>query len=109
MSTDRELLEAAALAAGISIYFDGVGQCCKRVPDEPLTTYLWNPIEDNYDAFALMVKLRMDVCRPHFGHDSVLVWSDADGDFIAEPHGADPYAATRRAIVRAAAAIGGAP
>jgi len=33
---------------------------------------------------------------------------DSD-DNVNEPYGDDPYAATRRAIVRAAAAIGGEP
>ena len=103
--TDRELLEAAAKAAGILIYFDDVGQCCQRVPGDQLSTYLWEPLEDDGDALRLAVKLRMDICRPTAVHNGVAIWLDHASDFIEEPHGKDPYAATRRAIVRAAAAM----
>jgi hypothetical protein len=48
----------------------------------------------------------MDICRPTAVHNGVAIWLDHASDFIEEPHGKDPYAATRRAIVRAAAEIG---
>lgn len=101
MMTDRELLEAAAMAAGVTggVWWDDT---CDGWPD-PSTH--WNPLADDGDALRLAVKLRLDICRPSAGHDGVCVWLDHVGDFVEVPHGADPYAATRRAIVRAAAAM----
>jgi sugar phosphate isomerase/epimerase len=50
----------------------------------------WNPLDDDGDALRLAVQLKM--------------WTHSGmGCFQNEP---DPYAATRRAIVRAAAEIG---
>jgi hypothetical protein len=90
--TDRELLEAAAKAADISIGWFG---------DRPWyvknkCTVYWNPIEDNADAFHLAVKL--DILSDLYFHQNL------------DPHNSDDiYAATRRAIVRAAAMIGSQP
>jgi len=88
MTTDRELLELAARAAGIH-------------PHDIECT--WNPLTDDGDALRLAVKLGLDVfCRPS-------QWSECGrigNAGFREKHGTDPYAATRRAIVRAAAAIG---
>ena len=98
--TDRELLEAAARAAGIvgeweehpndtgGIYVEG-------------RAFLWNPLTDDGDAFRLAVALRMDIAS--FTH-GVRV-NSTDGDDCHEAYNTDPYAATRRAIVRAAAAL----
>ena len=97
---DQELLEAAAKAAGLSVYFDDAGQCCKRQPRDPMGTWLWNPLEDDGDALRLAVKLRLEVdCE----HDPICVGTSEMG--VRERQEADPYAATRRAIVRAAAAM----
>ena len=107
--TDRELLEAAARAAGNSaswdceeladsdstgqgMFFDG-----KRTPDN---SKYWNPLTCDGDAFRLMVQLRMDVVQ----FKSAVRVSSPQDDFYLE-HDADPYAATRRAIVRAAASM----
>ena len=105
--TDRELLEAAAKAAGFgdpqemkTKFFDEWKFACNPC-GEP-----WNPLTDDGDALRLAVKLRMDICRPTAVHNGVAIWLDHASDFIEEPHGKDPYAATRRAIVRAAAEIG---
>jgi hypothetical protein len=87
--TDRELLEFAAKAAGI-------GFNDKRSPTGNVALYCgpsvgwWNPLDDDGDALRLAVQLKM--------------WTHSGmGCFQNEP---DPYAATRRAIVRAAAEIG---
>lgn len=94
---DRELLERAAKAAGIELAPTGYVW-----DDESAEMVLWDPLFDDGDALRLAVKLqmRLDVLRAvsdvSFG---------ADG-YVYEDHGADPYAATRRAIVRAAAAMG---
>lgn len=66
---------------------------------------VWNPLEFDYDAFRLMV-----VCKLHIGMEShtVSAWhKDRFGHFFTEAFGdGDHCEATRRAIVRAAAAIG---
>lgn len=93
--TDRELLELAAKAAGItstSRTIDGAfwipeGAECQRP---------WNPLTDDGDALRLAVKLGL------FAEYDAASQLQA----ISEVPGADPYADTRRAIVRAAAEIG---
>ncbi len=103
--TDKELLELAAKAAGIkgkAIY--------------------WNPLTDDGDAFRLAVKLHIDV-----NYRGLMVFAEQVGPvevdaaeseklYPLRPYSlmavcgisprADPYAATRRTIVRAAAEIG---
>ena len=96
MKTDRELLELAAKASGEltaswygnDAYFDGV-------------LSRWNPLNDDGDALRLAVKLNLSVKNTDF-RASVLSEIGA----VSEANQADPYAATRRAITRAAAAIG---
>ena len=67
------------------------------------TREAWNPLTDDGDALRLAVKLRMSVF--HSLSDVYVV--DDDGDIeVEEGHKRDPLAATRRAIVRAAAEIG---
>ena len=100
--TDRELIELAAKAAGI----DGIA----TQPFEGL--YLsgngaWNPLESDYDAFRLAVKLQLAISHAEL---SVVIrhkrysW-EWMGEMVNEDNG-DRYAATRRAITRAAAEIG---
>jgi len=102
--TDRELLEAAAKAAGIDVHIVGDGTaggevCFYSYPD----MMYWNPLTDDGDAFRLLVKLRLELGFP----SDHLVWAFARGGDVCREHpGTDPYAATRRAIVRAAAALG---
>jgi hypothetical protein len=62
----------------------------------------WNPLADDGDAFRLAVKLRMQIDIDP-GDTAVL---GENLEYASEQHGVDPYAATRRAIVRAAASIG---
>ena len=109
--TDRELLELAAKAAGIghpsgdhTIANDG------RLWDYKELRW-WNPLTDDGDALRLAVKLGLLVSIQHeelLGNVEVHIFPEGRprGKFIAEPLGTDPYAATRRAIVRAAAEIG---
>ncbi|MFA7269958.1 MAG: hypothetical protein WC073_11485 [Sterolibacterium sp.] len=99
MSTDRELLELAAKAAGIEI---------RSWRDEPFCAYIgpclyWNPLTDGGDALRLAVKLNL-----HLGLESNVAnaWQGGTYGWYSEGHNTDPYAATRRAIVRAAAGIG---
>jgi len=87
---DKELLELAAKAVG------GMS--------EDIDCAIWNPLTDDGDALRLAVKLR--ICfGPNFDEDTAVAFG-REGRNICEPYGTDPYAATRRAIVRAAAAIG---
>ena len=90
--TDRELLELAAKAAGYKKRF---------------VHYLgWNPLSDDGDALRLAVKLGLGVSVPlGYKRTDVVAFSDSRINAI-ESHGSDPLAATRRAIVRAAAEIG---
>jgi len=101
MTTDRELLEAAAKAIELRVYDWLPGRAGFAHGDS--ITNRWNPLENDGDALRLAVKLRMNVF-----HAGVRVHAmDEEGDIeAAEGHERDPYAATRRAIVRAAAAMG---
>jgi hypothetical protein len=88
----NELLELAAKAAGLSFWQENS----------------WNPLDDDGDALRLAVKLNIDV----FFHASRVEGHVAGGRIPPvraierEDYGDDPLAATRRAIVRAAAEIG---
>ena len=111
--TDRELLEYAAKAAGLRVGFEPDGKERGRYDlywsrvhsqlvwhnksagseyPEPL---FWNPLTYSGQALELAVKLHLPV--------------EAMIAFVAEREPdwhKDPYAATRRAITRAAAEIG---
>ena len=92
---NRELLELAAKAAGIEgLNFDRVQR-----------DWAWNPLTNDGDAFRLAVKLGLCVqVLRQYGETQVFRQSG----YEIEKHNDDPLAATRRAIVRAAAEIGGA-
>ena len=115
--TDRELLELAAKAAGYPFddgrfedaakpgawwgwsYIESSGE----PPNDSAWTELWNPLTDDGDALRLAVKLKLDIGFPN----DDCVWAFARRtDVCRENPNPDPYAATRRAIVRAAAEIG---
>ncbi len=97
--TDRELLEKAAKAAGLAVIIPAAhqrGLWIEGLEDE------WNPLTDDGDALRLAVKLDMSLVM-----FSIFVRVDTvDYTDIYEEYGTDRYAATRRAIVRAAAQIG---
>ena len=93
--SDRELLELAAKAAGI-VYANG----WNLATNEP-----WCPHEDGGDALRLAVKLGLTVAQL-MSNREVLVNDYDETVLIGEFHEADPDAATRRAITRAAAEIG---
>ena len=106
--TDRELLELAARAAGIGLFDDEHGETWRVYytdPNNGLKRYTrWNPLTDNGDALRLVVKCNLNVC---VGYGSVSACLQDDGSFHrTEEIKDDPYAATRRAIVRAATEIG---
>ena len=66
----------------------------------------WNPLEDDGDALRLAVKLEMDIEITKDQLNDKWVWVYLGRHALTESCGNDPYAATRRAIVRAAAEIG---
>ena len=94
--TDRELLELAAKAAQLTLANQKADevqleQYCKKATKLENGDF-WNPLTDDGDAIRLAVKLGIDIAKAQVDY-----W-DKDST--------DPYAATRRAIVRAAAEIG---
>jgi len=100
MNNDRELLERAAKAAGIDYYNqDSFGNIHEKKGGT------WNPLTDDGDALRLAVKLGLALVVGNI--DGVIaVQSEQLPDVITAELTDDPYAATRRAIVRAAAEIG---
>lgn len=113
MKTDRELLELAARAAGIVGVWHERGQCIHVTGCEGLSDMWWRPLEDDGDALRLAVKLNIGIRShgpTHWQQPNTSVALYEVGEFgggrVTIQHGADPSAATRRAIVRAAAAIG---
>jgi hypothetical protein len=94
---DRELLELAAKAADMEYRDDfspryGLYAVAPGQDGYDGWRY-WNPLLDDGDALRLAVKLNIDHGNP--GMRLSIDWAPAD----------DPYAATRRAIVRAAAQL----
>jgi hypothetical protein len=89
--TDKELLELAAKAAGVKGKQDHYGLWTRGSHEAGGT--VWNPLTDDGDAMRLAVKLGIMGRQSYNGQDY-------------EAANKDPYAATRRAIVRAAAEIG---
>jgi hypothetical protein len=112
--TDRELLELAAKAAGIKLHWpeSNFPDCVQ--PNIWGVAGTWNPLEDDGDALRLAVKLclpirwsrindaRLPVVSCRMVYEDVHEEDRWQWEFIDS----DPYAATRRAIVRAAAEIG---
>lgn len=118
--TDRELLEAAAKAAGHAIVWGEVHRVGDTDVDctdmayvvssdrEELPAY-WNPLQDDGDALRLAVKLGIAIeLHPAWVYARAVMPNDHYRWMeITEGwgNGGDRYAATRRAIVRAAASI----
>ena len=108
---DRELLELAAKVAGVYLEWDGPPTQWQPMYYQGKTYHSWNPLTDDGDALRLAVKMGVDM---YFGDDEGTTTANvgaALGEgkpfrYCVEPLGDDPHAATRRAIVRAAAEIG---
>ena len=94
--SDRALLEAAAKAAGIT----DVNALFADWPHGFGHGY-WNPLTRNRDAFWLASKLKFEV----FFHEHGAAVSN-DNTTFGDNNPDDPCAGARRAIVRAAAALG---
>ena len=105
--SDRAMIDQAAKAAGYTVaegpwcnpsYFDG-GKLVAEIGK-------WNPLTDDAHAFRLAVKLGLkDMLILNVGHTGASIEFDNSPACAFEKHAPDPYAATRRAITRAAAAF----
>ena len=116
--TDRELLEKAAKAAGYKLRWgekfivgDDEVDCTDMPyvfsghPDE--ADWYWNPLTDDGDALRLAVNLGIQVTPGTYNKDEFTAFKAAGGEAHEfRSYQQDEFAATRRAIVRAAAAIG---
>lgn len=99
---DKELLELAAKAAGYRINGSVSGGLWIST-NSGRSWQEWNPLVDDCDALRLAVKLEFYKLEFGCGYTAVCLSND---EIVYEKHNNDPYAATRRAIVRAAAEIG---
>ena len=113
MSTsDRELLELAAKAAGIAGHFvektphDGYPRYSCGMGKSHQHVLLWNPLECDGDALRLAVKLRLEIYFFDGFGEVVAEHNTSSFEAGREQYAEDMNAATRRAIVRAAAEIG---
>ena len=114
MKTDRELLELAAKAAGIQKPkcdgWEGIhedGSYWWSADCEGKTSRRWNPLTDDGDALRLAVRLQISISQNIIRVEAstislVLAGVKTHEDTLNQ----DWNVATRRAIVRAAAAIG---
>lgn len=116
--TDREMLELAAKAGGYARheYVENSARDGRVVTGhyDSLLEVCINPITDDGDALRLAVKLMIRVSvnrafRLSIPGSVTVEYPDRDGFYFALGEAVtngDPYAATRRAITRAAAEIG---
>lgn len=105
---DKELLELAAKAAGYQLSEEkAVWGYNDLAGEDVLLEYLavdgeqWNPLEDDGDAFRLLVAIKENRPELSIGSEWVMVetWKNAYSIELTD----DPSAAMRRAIVMAAA------
>ena len=111
--TDRELLELAAKAAGVILKPIQINNVTKQ-GDDRFIGYIaecdqwarvwFNPLTNDGDALRLAVRLKIDVAHTNIHAPQVHALADAKVQ-VWEEIKDDPNAATRRAIVRAAAEI----
>lgn len=113
MKTDRELLKLAANAAGMQWIDDSeTGLTIQRAEGNGIYNFHWNPLFNDGDALRLAVKLQLTIANEHVQAGSAYCLRGDEifpDEFCQESGSAEvlpsDYAATRRAIVRAAAAI----
>jgi hypothetical protein len=108
--TDRELLEAAARAAGIEVY--RIGERLFLAKSHPHMPAPFDPLADDSDALRLAVKLKIDLHfedQPNWAGELVEAISPQNERGVAhcqvQALGDDSDAAVRRAIVLTAAAM----
>ena len=115
--SDKDLLELAAKAAGIEVEWKEVTRSriaeFKIIKHEKHCGFFakgkeWNPLTDDGDALRLAVKLHINIevwNVDNLVRANIYILHRGHGCF-EEHYTTNPYAATRRAIVRAAAEIG---
>ncbi len=102
--SDRKLLELAVKACQWTLEYDDNERLSWIIwSDNNVPIYRWNPLTDDGDALRLAVKLGLCVDISTY---RTQVTYEVDFDQVIEDANSDSYAATRRAIVRAAAEIG---
>lgn len=104
LKADRQLLKLAARAAGIAGFQvkAGLNIGSNATPD------IWNPLTDDGDALRLAVNMAFNVYHidPYvFVEDPQYSHTICISEYYAD-HKDGKFAATRRAVVRAAAEIG---
>jgi len=113
--TDRQLIELAAKAAGVKGKWEEVEDGWFIPHDEGgwLSYIRWDPLTNDHHALRLVVKLNLFIFHSwafapgeNVPYANVVVNNAEQSIPSGEIKGSDPYAATRRAIVRAAAQIG---
>ena len=119
--TNQEMMELAAKAAGMNLTYCPIWGCMAKELQDSEGKYFdaktcWDPLTNDGDALRLAVKLRIDVYTLPINAEAVTVTAKRRmrSDLLRQPNptssteelARDPYAATRRAIVRAAAEIG---
>ena len=112
MKTDKELLQLAAKAVDLDLtgynwvdtpFYTGFQR--RNIDPESgfeEQTQEYNPLVDDAQAFRLAVDLEFDITPMGY----YVAVTDIGGHVTEQEYGNDKHAATRRAIVRAAAAIG---
>lgn len=101
--TDKELIELAAKAAGVKLQWHHSGAMAFSGWDRGK----FDPLNDDGDALRLAVSLGLIVGVDYeYSQTTVDYTSNHEDRYLIESHGMDAYAATRRAITRAAAKIG---
>ncbi len=101
---DRKLLELAAKAYGLEkCHYSARSSLGHGIHH---SRGIWNPLTDDGDALRLAVKLGFGMCIDHC--DRFVVVEDEQIFYDETKFGgsSDPYAATRRCIVLAAAEVG---
>jgi hypothetical protein len=109
MNNDRELLELAAKADGVLNWTERTnGLFIETGSFRGSSGYMWNPLTDDGDALRLAVKLDIVIweCSQYNCALTEIRYGKNQGEVIEPIQDEDRYAATRRAIVRAAAEIG---
>lgn len=101
--SDLELLELAAKAAGYQVEWVRNSGCHYRC-EEDIGREQWCPLDDDGDALRLAVKLRLKIQITDHGAAARLGLTNLS--LVALDEATDVEAATRAAIVRAAAEIG---
>ena len=109
---DKELLKFAAKAIGYDLHINLAG-AAQLWRDGEYASF-WDPLKYDLDALRLVAELRIyiyyDQQKQNLNAPSLTRYINAIAEdcYIGalEPEGTDPHAATRRAIVRAAAEVG---